>query len=156
MRDKRILIEYHKKKNRKCPNCNAELSIVLHGLVTEVFVNELRENKIPFYNAGCCSYGDDRDAVFYCSVCDQTFDQELKTIKLIFGPRVIDYNIRQEECKVEKVLSKKYTINERYYCEACEFLKNNNDDEYRRAAQLVGISDELIEQVIQKSIQIYD
>lgn len=150
MQDKRKIAKYCKKNNRNCPNCNAKLRIVIHGLVSDAFLNELRENKISFYNAGCCCYGDDRDAAFYCSVCNQKFDRSLKTIKLIFCPRVVDYNIRQEECENEKVLSKKYKIYEKCYCEACKILKNNNDDEYREAAQIIGISDDLIEQVIRK------
>lgn len=141
---------YEQRLNRSCPLCNEKLSIVLHGLMQEKFLNQLRENNIAFINAGCCCYGDDRDEVYYCPVCKHKFDDNLEVIKLIRCPRVIDYNIKAEECSHEQVLNSKYTLKSSVYCDACKILVSNEDDEYRKAAQILGLPFELVEQVIDK------
>ena len=137
-------------KMKKCPCCNGVLSIVLHGLVIETYLKQLRADKIPFYNAGCLYYGDDRDAVFYCSECKVKLDENMKVITLITCPCVDDYKIRQEDCCNEIELQRKYTLKDRVFCDACKIIVLNNDEEYRIAARKIGLSEEILEQVVNK------
>lgn len=141
---------YEDKINKKCPKCGDILSIVLHGLVREDFLKELREKGVPFYNHGCCCFGDDRDSVYWCPTCKIKLDNSMKEIILKKCPRVCDYYIRQEECENEKLLRKKFITKERIYCDACRLMKNNDEAEYRKAAHLIGLSEDVIEMVIQK------
>jgi len=76
----KILNDYKKRIYKKCPICNQILSVVLHGLVQDKYLTQLKEDSIPFYNAGCCCYGDDRDEEFYCSSCKIKLDKKLKII----------------------------------------------------------------------------
>lgn len=146
----KILNDYKKRIYKKCPICNQILSVVLHGLVQDKYLTQLKEDSIPFYNAGCCCYGDDRDEEFYCSSCKIKLDKKLKIIKLISCPRVSDYCIRQEECCNELILKSKYTLKNKKYCDACKAIKQNSDEEYRKAAHIIGISKDIIERVIHK------
>lgn len=147
----RSIKDYHKQRiNKKCPYCNGILSIVIHGLVQDDYLKQLREENISFYNAGCCCYGDDRDEVFYCPSCKIKLDERLRRITLITCPRVSDYCIRQEECCDEINLKSKYILKSKKYCDACKIIKMNNDEEYRKAAHIIGISEDIIEQVIDK------
>lgn len=136
--------------DKKCPKCGSELKIVLHGLVTEKYLAHLKDNNIPFYNAGCMCYGDDRDAKYKCSNCGIFLDEEFKEIILISCPRVLDYRIRKEECGNGALLEQKYKLKDRIYCEACKLLKTNSEEEYRKAAKVIDLSDEVIEMVIKK------
>lgn len=97
-------------KTPQCPACHEELRMVLHGLVMEKYLKELKEKNIPFYNAGCMCYGDDRDASYYCGNCKKKFDDNLREIVLITCPRVIDYEIRKEECENNELLELKYSL----------------------------------------------
>lgn len=137
-------------RNQKCPFCNETLSIVLHGLVRDEYLKQLRKEGVPFYNGGCCCYGDDRDAVYYCSSCKERLDEKFQVINLITCPRVIDYKIRKEECGNEKILKRKYCLKNKMLCEACKIISNNSDEEYRKAAHIIGLSEETIRKVIYK------
>lgn len=148
--DKEILNALKGRIGKQCPYCNQTLKIVFHGWLQEKYMEQLKENNIPFFNAGCCCYGDDRDEAFRCSLCDANFDRELQEIKLVSCPRVRDYYIRQEYCGNETKLQEKYSLKSEVYCEACQMMIHNSDDEYRRAAYIIGLSEELIEQVINK------
>ena len=146
----KILNDYKKRLNRKCPFCNQILSRVLYGLVQETYLTQLKEDNIPFYNAGCCCYGDDRDGAFYCSSCKMKFEKSLNVITLVTCPRVLDHCIRQEDCCDEIKLKRKYALKSKQYCDACKIIVLNNDEEYRKAAHIIGLSDEIVEQVVNK------
>ena len=133
-----------------CPTCNHVLTVVIHGLAKEECLKKLKRNKIPYYEAGCCCFGDDRDEEFYCSSCDKKYDENLNLITLVACPRVEDFEIRQEECCDEIKLESKYRLKDKKYCEACKLIIENNDDEYRKAACVIGLSDKVIKQVVEK------
>ena len=141
----KYIVEKH-----KCPICDSKLGIVLHGLVQETYLNQLKENNVLFYNAGCMCYGDDRDGSFHCSACGKQYDDKLNEIILIQCPRVVDYKIRQEDCGDNELLEKKYILYDKQYCVACKMILSNEDDEYRKAAEILELPKELVEKVIVK------
>lgn len=136
--------------NPQCPECYEELRLVLHGLVMEEYLNELKEKNIPFYNAGCMCFGDDRDTSHYCGNCKKKYDDNLREIVLITCPRVVDYEIRQEECGNNELLELKYSLYDEQFCTACKMILKNEDDEYRKAAQILELPEEVTEKVIEK------
>lgn len=112
-------------KNKKCPNCNNNLTFIYKNKVSLEKQKELDKNNIDYVVGFILEFGDDRDPKYICKTCRKEFDKNLSELQLIDCDLVEDYTIHKHECKNYELLKSKYRIIDKL--EVCKNCINNKN-----------------------------